>query len=52
MLWEMSFSEGILRMSRTYLISLIHVSDVLTTLVNNNKCCFLSTFLDKSWHLF
>ena len=29
----MSFSEAILRMSKTYLISLIHVSDVLTTLV-------------------
>lgn len=53
MLWEMlSFSEGVLRMSRRYLISLIHVSDVLTTLVSDHKCCSLSTFLDKSWHLF
>ena len=48
----MSFSEGILRMSKTYLISLIHVSDVLITLVNHHKCYFLSIFLDKSWHLF
>lgn len=38
-------------MIRMYLIFLIHVSDVLTTLIDNYKHCFLSIFLDKTWHL-
>lgn len=41
-----------LRGIEMYLIFLINMSSVLTSFINNYKCCFLSITLDKTWHLF